>query len=507
MGTAQQWIDMDNITDKWANGQLKLTTRQAYQLHGVIKRNLKTTMAHINYAAMTTLSACGDVCRNVLSSPNPETCGMTHIYDEVQHWCQAISDHLKPRTGAYHEIWLDKKLVTTTPSSALDVEPMYGRTYLPRKFKVAIAIPPYNDTDVFTQGCVGLIAIVDEETKTVLKGFNVYVGGGMGQHHNNKETFPCVAQFMGFCKPGDIVKVCEGILIVQRDHGDRVNRKHARIKYTLRDHGMPWYRGKVETFAGFKFQPEQKYKFLHNGDRYGWARNDTDGTWAITIFIQNGRVKDVEGYPLKKALRHIADSFLYTEFRLTANQNLTIARINDDDKTRMMDMMKMYNIDNSRYTGLHRSSMACVALPTCALALAESERYLPSLIDKLAEVIDESGLREKDINIRMTGCPNGCARPYVAEIAFVGRAPGLYNLYLGGGHMGQRLAKLYMEAIDEEAILKALTPLIRAYAVNREDGEHFGDWVIRAGYVAETHDSEQKFNDWWENTGQKRFDY
>lgn len=476
--TPEQYLAMEALGETAGNGGLKLTTRQAFQLHGVIKRNLKQTIQDINRALMDTLAACGDVCRNVMASalaPN------TKVHKEVLDFARRIQAHLRPRTTAYHEIWLDKKKVSGTE----DHEPLYGPTYLPRKFKVAIAIPPHNDIDVFGQGCLGYIAIVNDKTQK-LEGFNVVIGGGMGTTHNNTKTYPCLAQPLGFCTVDQAVIVGEKVMLVQRDYGDRENRKHARLKYTLRDHGMEWFREQVEERAGFKMQPSRAYKFTDNTDVMGWRQTD-DGMWHFTLFVEHGRIKDTPEYPLKTGLREIA-RIHNGDFRLTGSSNMIIGNVLEENKPLIEQMLVKYKISNNRHTGLRLNSMACAALPYCALSMAEAERYLPTLIDKLDDAIEEAGLRDRSIMIRMTGCPNGCARPFLAEIGFVGKAPGRYNLYLGGGHAGERLNKCYKENQTEEEILAELTPMLHRYAKERSDGEPFGDYVIRAGIIKATVD-------------------
>ncbi|KAJ3323962.1 hypothetical protein HDV06_000938 [Boothiomyces sp. JEL0866] len=470
IATPAQYIAMDDISDKWANGTIKLTTRQAFQFHGIVKSVLKRSMQDINKSLLDSIAACGDVNRNVMCNPDIEN---TEIHKIVFDFAKRFSDHLLPATAAYHEIWLDKKLV-----AGGEEEPLYGKTYLPRKFKTAIAVPPSNDVDVLAHD-LGYIAII-ENGKFV--GFNVTVGGGMGTTHGNNKTYPLLAQPLGFCTLEQAVAVGEKVMLVQRDYGDRTNRKHARLKYTIEDRGIDWFRGEVEARLGFKLEKSKPYKFTSNGDRYGWKKN-TDGTWSYTLFIQNGRIKDSPDYKLKTGLREIA-AVHKGVFALSPNQHLVISKIPEGEKNIISSLLAKYGIDNNGLSGLRLNSMACVALPTCALAMAESERYLPSLVGKIENILEENGLREESITIRMTGCPNGCARPSIAEIAFIGKAPGMYNMYLGGGFAGERLNKLFKESIGEEEILSTLAPIIKDYAQLRKDGEHFGDFVIRHGIVA-----------------------
>ncbi len=474
--TPEQWLVMDRIAQQYANGTLRLTTRQSFQLHGVIKWNMKHTIKEVNDALLSTLAACGDVNRNVMCNPNPY---QSEVHEQVYEWAKTVSNHLDPRTRAYHEIWLDEEKVVDS-LEGIEQEPIYGHVYLPRKFKIGIAVPPSNDVDVFSQD-LGFIAIHEEGR---LLGFNVAVGGGMGMTHGDPKTYPQLARVIGFITPEQIVDVAEKTVMIQRDYGDRSVRKHARFKYTIDDRGIEWFIDELQQRLGWKLEETRPYHFEHNGDRYGWAKG-SNGTWHFTLFIQNGRVKDEDNYLLMSGLREIAK--VHTgDFRLTANQNLIIGNVTSENKEKIEGIINTYRLtDGAAYSALRRSSMACVALPTCGLAMAESERYLPTLLDKLELILDEAGLRDEEIVIRMTGCPNGCARPALAEISFIGKAPGKYNMYLGGGFSGNRLNKLYRENIGETEILAELQPILNRYAKEREEGEHFGDFVIRAGYVKE----------------------
>lgn len=472
--TTDQWLSMDEIARTRANGTIRLTTRQAFQLHGVIKGKLKTAIQGINQALMDTLAACGDVNRNVMCSPMPP---LSEVHREVQAHAESLSEHLTPATRAYHEIWLDgKKLQNPEP----DVEPIYGDTYLPRKFKSAFVVPPQNDVDVYAQD-LGFIAIVEQG---VVRGFNVTVGGGMGMSNGETATYPRLADVMGFCTTEQVNAVAEAVVTIQRDFGDRTNRKHARLKYTIDDRGLNWLRSEVERRLGWQLEEPRPFAFVGNGDVYGWQRS-TDGLWHYTLFVQNGRILDAGDRRLMTGLRKIATAHK-GDFRLTPNQNLIISNVSDDDREQITELLREFGIENSQQASpLRLHSMACVAFPTCGLAMAESERYLPSLIDRIDERLEVHGLRDEAMTIRMTGCPNGCARPYIAEIGLVGKGPGQYNLYLGAGFAGDRLNKLYRENIDEEEILAALDPLFARYARERNNGEHFGDFAVRIGAVAE----------------------
>ena len=475
VATPQQWLETDRLATQFANSTIKLTTRQAFQFHGIIKSNLKRTIAEINQAAMDTIAACGDVNRNVMCNPNPYLSG---VHAEVLKVSQQISDHLTPTTRAYHEIWLDGEKVE---SSEEDFEPIYGKTYLPRKFKITVAVPPSNDVDIYAN-CLSFIAIVEGGK---LVGFNVAVGGGMGMTHGAEDTYPRLADVIGFCTVDQVTDVAEKVVMVQRDFGCRTERKHARMKYTVDDHGPDWILAKLNEYLGYDLEPVREFKFEDNGDRYGWVEG-MNGKWNLTLFIQGGRVLDTPSYPMRTGLREIA-KIHDGDFRLTANQNLMIANISAAKRPEIEKLLEQYGIKDSHLeSALRLNSLACVALPTCALSLAESERYLPSLLTELEEVIEESGLRHDAITIRMTGCPNGCARPYISEIGFVGRSPGCYNVYLGGGFAGQRLSKMYRENFPGTEIKELLAPIIRRYAKERDAGERFGDFCIRAGYVAAT---------------------
>ncbi|NRD79667.1 assimilatory sulfite reductase (NADPH) hemoprotein subunit [Bacillus sp. BRMEA1] len=472
--TPEQWLVLDDLSDRNANGRIKLTTRQSFQFHGILKWNMKDTIQEVHQSLLTTLAACGDVNRNVMCNPNPY---QSEVHAEVYEWASYLSEYLLPRTKAYHEIWLDEEKVAGTPEID-EEEPLYGRTYLPRKFKIGIAVPPSNDIDVFSQD-LGLIAIVEDGK---LIGFNIAIGGGMGMTHGDKLTYPQIAKVIGFCTPDKIVEVAEKTITIQRDYGNRSIRKNARFKYTVDRLGLENVKEELENRLGWKLEEAKSYHFEHNGDRYGWVKG-VGGKWHFTLFVENGRVGDFDDYKLKTGLREIAK--IHTgDFRLTPNQNLVISNVSSQKKKQIVEMMEQYGLtDGEHHSALRRNSMACVALPTCGLAFAESERYLPGLLSKIEEIIDENGLRDQEITIRMTGCPNGCARPALAEIAFMGKAVGKYNMYLGAAFDGSRLNKMYRENIGEEEILSELRVLLSRYAKERLEGEHFGDFVIRAEIV------------------------
>ncbi|OLS38222.1 sulfite reductase subunit beta [Alkalihalophilus pseudofirmus] len=479
VSTPEQWLVMDELADKYGNGTLKLTTRQTFQMHGILKWNMKKTIQEIHASMLDTIAACGDVNRNVMSVSNPD---QSQIHTEVYEWGKKISDDLLPRTRAYHEIWLDEEKVASTPD-AEEVEPMYGPLYLPRKFKIGIAVPPSNDVDVYSQD-LGYIAIIEDGK---LIGFNVAIGGGMGMTHGDKETYPQLAKVIGFVKPDQIVDVAEKIITIQRDYGNRSERKNARFKYTVDRLGLENVKEELENRLGWSLEEAKPFQFDSNGDRYGWVKG-VRGKWHFTMFVEGGRIVDTEDYKLKTAVREIAK--VHTgDIRLTANQNLIIANVSTQNKKQIMALIDQYGLtDGKNHSALRRSSIACVSLPTCGLAMAEAERYLPVLIDKIDAIIDENGLRDEEITIRMTGCPNGCARHALGEIGFIGKAPGKYNMYLGAAFDGSRLSKMYRENIGEEEILRELGDILPRYANERQEGEHFGDFVIRAGIINATTD-------------------
>ncbi|MGJ3241837.1 MAG: NADPH-dependent assimilatory sulfite reductase hemoprotein subunit [Opitutales bacterium] len=478
VATPDQWLAMDALADSHANGTLKLTTRQAFQLHGVLKGRLKPAIRKINDALLDTIAACGDVNRNVMCNPLPEA---SEAYEAVHATAREISSHLTPRTRAYHEIWLDGEKVEGTPDTDTpveDEEPIYGPTYLPRKFKIAIAVPPRNDVDVLAHD-LGYIGIVEDGK---LVGYNVTVGGGMGMTHGKTATYPRLADVLGFCTPEQAVAVAEGVVVTQRDNGDRVDRTHARLKYTVEDMGLASFRQAVEKHCGFKLGKPRDFEFDTLGDRYGWV-DGTKGRSHLTLFIQNGRVKDTPEYPMKTGLREIA-KIHDGDFRLTPNQNLILGNVSKKNRSRIEKLLEQHGLARAwEKPGIRLNSMACVALPTCGLALTESERELPDMVTELEESLARAGIGEEEIVIRMTGCPNGCARPYLAEIGLVGKAPGKWNLYLGAAFNGTRLAKLHRESITRPEIVSELDGLFLRYAKEREDNERFGDFCVRAGVV------------------------
>lgn len=467
-----QWLSFDHIARTWANGTLRITTRQTFQLHGVFKRDLKPSIAALNDALVSTIAACGDVNRNVVASANPAS---TPAHRLAYRWAERLSEHLKPKTRAYHEIWLDEKQVAGGEDES---EPLYGATYLPRKFKIGIAVPPTNDVDVFAQD-LGLIAIIQHGE---LLGFNIAIGGGMGASHGDPSTYPRLGSVIGFVTPERLLRTAEGVIEVQRDHGDRLERKHARLKYTIDRMGLSAFKKELEQRIGFTLQPSRAYNFDHNGDRYGWTEGD-DGRWHLTLQIESGRLADLPGQPHLSGLRAIAEEH-QGDFRLTCNQNLIIANVPSTQRARIDALVSEYHLDGYRQlSGIRRHAVACVALPTCGLAMAESERYLPQLLPKLEALLDQHGLRDEPIVLRLSGCPNGCSRPYLGEIALVGRAMGRYDLRLGADFAGQRLNRPLRENIDEAEILRELDTLFARYASERTQDERFGDFLVRSGVL------------------------
>ena len=473
--TSQQWLAMDDLSEKYADHTLKLTTRQAFQFHGVFKRNLKKTIKEINKSLLDTLAACGDVNRNVMCSANPFE---SSVHAEVADDATRISAHLTPQTNAYHEIWLDGKLIE---GGEKEEEPLYGKNYLPRKFKIAIAIPPRNDTDVLSND-LGFIAIVENGKLT---GYNLAVGGGMAFTFGNNATYPRIGNVAGYFTKEKIVEVAEAVLVFQRDHGNRSERKNARLKYTIDRLGLEFFKSEIERTHGINLLPAKAYEFITLGDKFGWSQGE-DKLWHYGVFVEGGKLADRNGYLAKTALREIALGHEGT-FILTGNQNVVIAQVTEKQKPQIDGLLKKYKVVNADHqSALRQNSIACAALPFCGLAFAEAERYLPTLITKIDKVLEQNGIQHIPISIRMTGCPNGCGRPFLAEIGLVGKAPGKYNLYLGAGFVGDRLNKLYKEMVSEDQIIDALTPIIHDFAIERLVDEHFGDFVIRKEYVKAT---------------------
>jgi sulfite reductase (NADPH) hemoprotein beta-component len=468
---ADQYLVFDRLSDDYGNKTLRITSRQGFQFHGVLKKGLGPLIKGINDALATTLAACGDVNRNVMA---PSTPAMNGLVERVLEDARLLSKALLPKTPAYHQIWVEGQALNLSDADPNFVDPLYGKTYLPRKFKVAFAIPPLNDIDVLTN-CLGFIAI-EENGKLV--GYNLCAGGGLGMSHGNKETFPRVADVIGFVKPQDIEAFAKATLTIHRDWGDRTNRKHARLKYVLEDKGAEWFREEAEKRTGIKFEDARPFKFTKQGDLFGWHKQ-TNGTSFLGLFVETGRIKDTPQVQLKAALRKVVEQFR-TEIRLTPSQNLIIANVGSPNIEAINRVLKEHGVVvENQASAVRGASMACPALPTCGLALSESERVLPSILSRIEDVMKEVGLGGEEIIIRMTGCPNGCARPYMAEIGFVGRAPNQYQIYVGGNEGCTRLNRLFKEKVKGEDILTELRPVLTRYASERQPGERFGDWSDR----------------------------
>ena len=465
--TPQQWLVLDAASEKFASPSLRITTRQTFQFHGVLKGNVKPLIQGVHQAMIDSIAACGDVNRNVMAPPNPERSALLQqVYDHARAW----SEFALPKTHAYHEIWLDDEMV----AGGEEKEPMYGPTYLPRKFKTGFALPPHNDVDIFSQD-LGFIAI---EENGRLAGYNVTVGGGLGMSHGNEETHPRLADVVGFITPDQVNTIGKAVLETQRDYGDRHNRKHARLKYTIEDRGIAWFKNEVETRSGFKFVPARPFEFKTIEDPHGW-HECADGSWFYGLHILSGRIKDAPNWPMKTALREIAQ--VHTgDFRLTPSQNLTISGVTPGQKPVIDAILAKHGLANeNKRSRLRLNALSCVALPTCGLALSESERVLPEILAKFEAVLDEVGLHDDAISLRVTGCPNGCARPYLGEIGLVGKAPNKYALYLGAKYEGTRLNRLFAATVTIDDAVKLVGPVIRRYAKERQPGEGFGDYCDR----------------------------
>jgi len=468
--TPERWIATHHIAGEHSTGVIKITTRQTIQLHGILKSVVKPTMAAFNAVALDSIAACGDVNRNVTCTANPL---QSPIHEQVHAYAEKISKFLLPKTRAWYEVWLDQERLT---DKAEEEDPLYQDRYLPRKFKIGIAIPPNNDVDVLTND-LGLIAIIEDNE---LKGFNIAIGGGLGATHGNPDTYPRLATVIGFV-PADerLFKAVYEVVTIQRDYGNRSDRKLARLKYTVDKYGTEWYREELGRRTGFELEDARPYTFNDRTELYGWQQ-DHKGCWHYTVFIENGRVVDDEIVAMKTALLEVAETGK-ANFRFTVNQKIIVADVKKKDKAAINEILKKYRIleHTENASAIRKNSIACVALPTCGLALAESQRYLPTLITHIERLMAGHELSKEEIIIRMTGCPNGCGRPYAAEIGFVGTALGKYNLYLAGDHEGERLNRLYKENLDEAAILRELDLLFWLYKKERITGERFGDFALR----------------------------
>jgi sulfite reductase (NADPH) hemoprotein beta-component len=468
--TPEQYIAINHVAGEHSTGTIKITTRQTIQLHGILKSHARPAHNAFRTAHLDSISACGDVNRNVTCAAHP---AQSAIHEQIHGYAARISAMLLPRTKAYYEIWLDHEKLTDRTE---EEDPLYQDRYLPRKFKIGIAIPPNNEVDVLTND-LGLIAIIENEE---LKGFNIAIGGGLGATHGNPETYPRLATVIGFVPADDrLFKAIYEIVTIQRDYGNRSDRKLARLKYTVDKYGEDWYREELAKRTGFALEPARPYTFTDRVDYFGWQQNHK-GLWYYTLFIDSGRVYDSETLALKTALLEVAQTGK-ANFRFTVNQGLILADIRKKDKPLIQGILDKYGIIRHTETAsaIRKNAIACVALPTCGLALAESQRYLPTLLGHIEKQLAGYGLEDEQIIIRMTGCPNGCGRPYAAEIGFIGTGPGRYNLHLAGDHEGTRLNRIYKENLDEAAILRELDVLFFLYKKERLAGERFGDFALR----------------------------
>lgn len=467
--TAQQWLGLQQSCDKRATGVVKITTRQTVQFHGVVKARMKPTMKDFDDIGLDSIAACGDVNRNVIAGANPET---APFYAEVHEYAGKLSEHLKPRTGAFKEIWLDgEKLPQDQPA---EEDPLYKEHYLPRKFKIALTTPPHNDVDVYMND-IGLIAVGEGDT---LHGFNVAIGGGLGATHGNEKTYPRRADVIGYVSKDKTLEVCWQIAAVQRDYGNREQRNLARLKYTIDRLGLDFFVGELEKRLGYTLEPAKDVPaFTHRGDPFGWI-DDHKGQWYYTAFVESGRVIDEDGYNIKSAMKEIAEADI-CGFRFTTNQNIMFTFIKKANKAKLEEILTKHGITIDAMNATRREAMACVALPTCPLALAEGQRYLPEFVTKVEALQDKHGILDRPITTRITGCPNGCGRSYAAEIGLVGKGPGKYVLRLAGDYEGERLNKVYLEEADEAEILSTLDSLFGKYAHDRKTEESFGDYAQR----------------------------
>lgn len=479
--TPQQWLAIDKFaTDKTLYGSIRLTNRQTFQFHGILKKNVKPVHQMLHEIGLDALATANDVNRNVLCTSNPVE---SELHQEAYQWAKRISEHLLPQTRAYAEIWWDQEKVATT-----DVEPILGETYLPRKFKTTVVIPPNNDVDLHAND-MNFVAVAENGK---LVGFNLLLGGGLSIDHGNKATYARTASEIGFLPLDKTLDVAEAVVTTQRDWGNRTDRKNAKTKYTLERVGVEVFKAEVEKRAGLSFEAIRPYEFTTRGDRFGWIKG-IDNQWHLTLFIENGRLLDYPGRPLKSGIAEIAK--IHTgDFRLTANQNLIVAGVSEQNKQAIDDLARQHGLMES-VTAQRENSMACVAFPTCPLAMAEAERFLPSFVGHVEGIMQHHGVGDEHIVLRVTGCPNGCGRALLAEVGLVGKAPGRYNLHLGGNRIGTRIPRMYRENINEQEILSILDELIGRWATERQPEEGFGDFVIRAGVIRPVLDPARDF---WE---------
>ncbi|WP_426785480.1 assimilatory sulfite reductase (NADPH) hemoprotein subunit [Rahnella variigena] len=480
--TPSQWLGIDKFAeDSTLYGSIRITNRQTFQFHGILKPNVKPVHQLLNKLGLDALATANDVNRNVLCTSNPVE---SELHQEAYQWAKKISEHLLPRTRAYAEVWLDQEKVETT-----DEEPILGATYLPRKFKTTVVIPPQNDVDLHAND-LNFVAIADNGK---LVGFNVLVGGGLSIAHGDKATYARTASELGFIPLENTLAVAEAVVTTQRDWGNRTNRKNAKTKYTLERVGVPVFKAEVEKRAGIQFGDVRPYEFTGRGDRIGWVKG-IDKQWHLTLFIENGRILDYPGKPLKTGLAEIA-KIHKGDFRLTANQNLIVAGVAEKDKDAIETLARNHGLIDDGITEQRKNSMACVSYPTCPLAMAEAERFLPEFVTKVEGIMHGHGVGDEHIVLRVTGCPNGCGRALLAEIGLVGKAMNRYNLHLGGNRAGTRIPRMYRENISDAEILSIIDELVGRWSKERETGEGFGDFVIRAGIIKPVLDPARDFYD------------
>ncbi|MGC6389807.1 assimilatory sulfite reductase (NADPH) hemoprotein subunit [Ewingella sp. S1.OA.A_B6] len=480
--TPSQWLGIDKFAEESTlYGSIRITNRQTFQFHGILKPNVKPVHQLLNKLGLDALATANDVNRNVLCTSNPVE---SELHQEAYAWAKKLSEHLLPRTRAYAEVWLDQEKVETT-----DVEPILGATYLPRKFKTTVVIPPQNDVDLHAND-LNFVAIADNGK---LVGFNVLVGGGLSIAHGDKATYARTASELGFIPLENTLAVAEAVVTTQRDWGNRTNRKNAKTKYTLERVGVEVFKAEVEKRAGIEFADVRPYEFTGRGDRIGWVKG-IDNQWHLTLFIENGRILDYPGKPLKTGLAEIA-KIHRGDFRLTANQNLIVAGVAEQDKDAIETLARDHGLIDDSVSDQRKNSMACVSYPTCPLAMAEAERFLPEFVTKVEGIMHNHGVGKEHIVLRVTGCPNGCGRALLAEIGLVGKAMNRYNLHLGGNRAGTRIPRMYRENISDTEILTVIEELVGRWAKERETDEGFGDYVIRAGIIRPVLDPARDFYD------------
>jgi sulfite reductase (NADPH) hemoprotein beta-component len=469
----EQYLTFDRLATQYGNHTLRITSRQSLQLHGVLKPGLGPVMKGIHDSLATTLAACADVARNVMAPPTPAT---SPLVGQVQADARQVSNALLPLTPAYHQIWIEGHELNLPDEAAKNfIDPLYGRAYLPRKFKIAFAIPPLNDVDVFTN-CLGFVAVTEQDK---LAGYNLVAGGGLGMSYGNAETYPRLADEIGFLPRGQVVATAKAALTIHRDFGDRTNRKHARLKYLLQERGVEWFRNQLNERLGFQLQPSRPFQFSRQGDLLGWHRQ-FDGNYFLGLYVEIGRIKDTDGVQLKTALKKVAEQFS-REIRLTPSQNLLLVDVRPADREPITNLLAEHGVPvENQASGIRRAAMACPSLPTCGRALAEAERMFPELLSRIEHLLAEVGLKSEEIIVRLAGCPNGCDRSVLAEIGLVGKAPGKYHLYLGGNQASTRLNRLFKESVKTENLESELRPLFLRFAREREGGERFGDFCQRA---------------------------